>query len=123
MFRYLKKLRARLKQVHPNKNSILQHDNARPHTSRQTEAALQVMDFTTLPHPSYSPDLAPSDFFLFPKLKECIKGNHYESDDDVKSAVRAWLKQKTPDFFADGMHQLVHRWELCVQRNGDYVRK
>ena len=85
----LKKLRARLKRVRPNKDSILQHDNARPHTSRQTEAALQMMEITTLPHPSYSPDIAPSDFSLFPKLKEYIKGNHYKSDDDVKFAVRA----------------------------------
>ncbi|GFR91619.1 histone-lysine N-methyltransferase SETMAR [Elysia marginata] len=44
------------------------------------------MNFIALPHSSYSPDLAPSDFYLFLKLKEHLRGNHYESDEDVEAA-------------------------------------
>jgi hypothetical protein len=37
---------------------------------------LDSKEITVLEHPPYSPDLAPSDFSLFPKIKEILKGNH-----------------------------------------------
>ncbi|GFN83375.1 histone-lysine N-methyltransferase SETMAR [Plakobranchus ocellatus] len=60
--RYISTLRAlklRLRRVRRDKDSILQHDNLRPHTSRQTQEALRQLELTTLPHPAYSSDLAP----------------------------------------------------------------
>ena len=47
----------------------LLHDNAPAHTSAIVTAFLKKEKVTVLPHPQYSPDLAPCDFFLFPKLK------------------------------------------------------
>ncbi|GFR70408.1 histone-lysine N-methyltransferase SETMAR [Elysia marginata] len=88
----LRKLNVRLKRVRPTKHAILHHDNARPHTSRQTYETLHKMNFVVLPHASYSPDLAPTDFYLFPKLREHLRGNHYESDEDVQAAVRHWFR-------------------------------
>ncbi|GFR99457.1 histone-lysine N-methyltransferase SETMAR [Elysia marginata] len=70
--------------------------------------------YETLPHPSYSPDLAPSDFYLFPKLKEHIKGKHFEDDDAVQEDVRRWFRGKPHEFFADGMRKLIWRWRACV---------
>ncbi|GFS06420.1 histone-lysine N-methyltransferase SETMAR [Elysia marginata] len=115
----LRKLSVRIKRVRPTKHAIPHHDNARPHTSRQTEEALHKMNFVVLPHPSYSPDLAPSVLYLFPKLKEHFRGNHCESDEDVEAAVRHWFRQKCKcvDFFTDGMRQLVRRWQLCMDRD------
>jgi histone-lysine N-methyltransferase SETMAR len=55
-----------------NKNMaemLLQHDNARPHTSLKTQEAITKFCWAVLPHPPYSPDLAPSDFCLFGDLK------------------------------------------------------
>jgi len=43
------------------------------------------------------------------------------SDDEVKQAVASWIKQRTPEFFIDGMRKLVLRWEKCIERQGDYV--
>ncbi|GFS08839.1 histone-lysine N-methyltransferase SETMAR [Elysia marginata] len=117
----MRKLSVRFKQVRPTKHAILHHDNARPHASRQTEEALQKMNFVVMPHPSYSPNLAPSDFYLFPKLKEHLRGNHYESNEGVEAAVRHWFRQKCVDIFTDGMRQLVRRWQVCVDRDGDNV--
>ncbi|KAI6648179.1 Histone-lysine N-methyltransferase SETMAR [Oopsacas minuta] len=48
---------------------LLQHDNARPHVSSKTMAAIDGLGFEWPPHPSYSPDLAPSDYWLFGELK------------------------------------------------------
>ncbi|GFS06944.1 histone-lysine N-methyltransferase SETMAR [Elysia marginata] len=66
----LRKLSVR--RVRPTKQAILHHDNARPHTSHVAELKRHCikMNFVELPHQSYSPDIAPSDFYLYPKLKE-----------------------------------------------------
>ncbi|GFR67893.1 histone-lysine N-methyltransferase SETMAR [Elysia marginata] len=64
--RYISTLRAlklRLRRVRRGKDSILQHDIARPHTSRQSQDAVRQLEFATLPYPAYSPDLAPSDHY------------------------------------------------------------
>ena len=120
----LKRLRVRLQRTRKDKQAILQHDNARPHTSHKTQEALQRLRFTDiLPHPAYSPDLAPCDFWLFPKLKDHLKGQRYSCDAEVEAAVRQWCRQQPPQFFADGIKNLVARWRKCVARNGDYVEK
>ncbi len=51
---------------------LLQHDNAPPHTSAKTMAAIGELGFTLIPPPAYSPDLAPSDYWLFPELKKSL---------------------------------------------------
>ena len=45
------------------------------------------MFIKTVPQPPYSPDLAPSDFWLFPKLKEKLRGYRYETIVEMKEAV------------------------------------
>ena len=47
-----------------------------------------------LPHPPYSPDLAPFDFYLFPLLKEHLSGIHFSSDNDVTASVEVFLQGK-----------------------------
>ena len=116
-------LKARLRRVRSVRDSILQHDNMRPHTSRQTQDALAQLKLSALPHPAYSADLAQSDYFLFPQLKKHLKGNHYDSDEEVVAAVRQWCREQSPESFADGIRQLVRRWQLCVDRDADYVEK
>jgi hypothetical protein len=65
----------------------------------------------------------PSDFNFFPHLKRDLKETHFTSDDEVKQAVTSRIKQRTPEFFIDGMHKLVLGWEKCILRQGDYVEK
>ena len=102
---------------------ILHHDNARPHTAQATTAEIAAKGWTVLPHPPYSPDLAPSDFFLFGPLKDFLRGQKFNDDDEVKTAVRSWIRQCEADFFAAGFAQWKTRWDKCVARNGDYIEK
>ncbi|GFS10158.1 histone-lysine N-methyltransferase SETMAR [Elysia marginata] len=83
-------LKLRLRRVRRDKDSILQHGNARPHTSRQTQDALGQLELelTTLPHSAHRPDLAPSNYYLFPQLKKHLKGHHYDNDEEVVADVR-----------------------------------
>ncbi|GFO43443.1 histone-lysine N-methyltransferase SETMAR [Plakobranchus ocellatus] len=94
-------LKLRLIRIRRDKDSILmQHDNARPHTSCQTQDALRQLELTTLPHPAYSPNLAP--YYLFPQLKKYLKGHHYGNDEEVIADVRGWCRGQSSEFFADG---------------------
>ena len=61
--------------------------------------------YELIPHPAYSPNLAPSDFCLFPNLRKDIHAFHFRSDEEVVTAVEEWVDGKDPDFFqfwADG---------------------
>jgi len=59
-------LKRRIERIGIRNETLLQHDNAWPHTSAATRDAIQRLEFSVLPHPPYSPDLVPSDFHLFP---------------------------------------------------------
>jgi transposase len=85
----------------------LHHDNARPQCSAQTQGAVTSLKFTAVPHPPYSPHLAPSHFWLFPKLKETLKGQHFSSDAEVEAAVRKWISNQTETFFMDGINKWI----------------
>lgn len=113
----LSKLKARIQRVRPEyKQFLLHHDNARPYCSSQTNSKIERLKFETVLHPPYSPDLAPSDFFLFPKMKEDLKGIRFES-------IRDWIRKKTPNFYADAFKKWILRLEKCVDLNGDYIEK
>ena len=60
--------------------------------------AVERNGFELIPHPAYSPDLAPSDFFLFPNLKKDIRELHFRSDEEVVTAVEEWVKERTLTF-------------------------
>jgi hypothetical protein len=62
-------------------------DNARPHNSKQSQECIQASKAKRLPHPVSSPDLAPSDFFIFGYLKEKLTAFHCTTRDELKSAI------------------------------------
>ena len=64
---------------------MLQHDNAPSHSLFLVRDFLAKRATTVLPQPPYSPDLAPADFFLFPKLKSTLKGRRFESIEAIKT--------------------------------------
>ena len=122
----LKKTSSRLHRVRPTKaiaDALLLHDNARPHTSRHTTAEIVKIGWEVLPHPPYSPDLAPSDFHLFGPLKEAHRGIHFKDEEAVKTSVRQWLRRQDLAFYRAGIHALVKRWTKTVEMDGDYIEK
>jgi len=62
------------------KRVLFLHDNASAHRALATQKKLAYMGFQCLDHPPYSPDLAPSVYYLFPGLKKQMKGRHFSSD-------------------------------------------
>jgi histone-lysine N-methyltransferase SETMAR len=78
---------------------LLLHDNAPVHMSSKSQAAVRQCGFQQLSHPPYSPDQAPSDYFLFRVLKNFLRGKRFSSDEEVKEAVTTWFEEQSKDFF------------------------
>ena len=118
----LEKLKARIRRVRPAlkmSKVLLQHDNARPHTSFKTREVISSFGWTTISHPPYSPDLTTSDFHLFGPLKESLRGRHFSSDKEVKTTVRKWLKMQPVEFYNEGICAFIKRWEKAMRKAGE----
>ncbi|UYV74621.1 hypothetical protein LAZ67_12000310 [Cordylochernes scorpioides] len=93
----VRNLREAIRQKRPDlwkyKNWLLHHDNAPAHTSLLVRDLLTKNNTLMMPQPPYSPDLAPCDFFLFPKLKRPMKGRRYATLDEIKTALKEELKK------------------------------
>ena len=74
------------------------------------------MGIKTVPQPPYSPDLAPCDFCLFPKLKGC----RYETIEEMKEAVRKVIDTFTQENFYGAFQKLLERYKKCIAAGGDY---
>ena len=113
----LHKLRRALRDKRLGRNIIILHDNARPHAACLTSEAIAKMGWEVLPHLSYSPDLAPSDYHLFEFVKDQLRGR-YETTEAIQKAVRQCLRMAGTEFYRMGIFKLPERWEKCVQRCG-----
>ncbi|UYV75315.1 hypothetical protein LAZ67_12003471 [Cordylochernes scorpioides] len=81
------------------KNWLLPHDNARPHTAVTVQLYLAKHGIALLPQPPYSPDLPPNDFFLYLKIKRVLKGPRFDSIPEIKENSKNILKSlKDEDF-------------------------
>jgi transposase len=76
-----------------------------------------------LPHPPYSPDSAPSDFQIFPRMKKHLRGQRFHSNEDVQNEVKKWLHAQDAFFFYEVLDKLIYRYDKCLNRLGDYVEK
>ena len=81
---------------------------------------LATKQITVLEHPDYSPDLAPSDFFLFPKIKEILKGRHIDDIYDIRSNTTAALKAIPQNDFQNCFDGWTWRWNRCIASQGEY---
>ena len=102
------------------KHVRLLHDNAPAHTSAIVTAFLKKEKVTVLPHPPYSPDLAPCDFFLFPKLKSFLAGPKYQSRQALGSAIHQYLITVAKSAYRDAFKKWIHRLKFCISSHGEY---
>ena len=98
---------------------LFHQDNAPAHKSVVAMAAVRDCGFELVDHPPYSPDLAPSDYFLFPNMNKHLAGKQYRTDDEVISAVEEFFKDQDESFYTTRIQALQHRWKKCVDRRGD----
>ena len=79
------------------------------------------MGIKTVRHLPYSPHLAPCDFWLFPKLKEKLRGCCYETTEELKEAVTKVIDTLTQEDFHGAFQKLLERYNMCIAAGGDYI--
>jgi hypothetical protein len=98
----------------------LHKDNAPAHNALSVKQFLANKNITGLKHPPYSPDLAPCDFYLFPKFKSVFEGTHFMSVENVKAKTVEILNSLTEHDLLNCFEHWQHRMQLCVNSEGDY---
>ena len=74
------------------------------------------MGIKTIPHPPYSSDLAPCDFWLFPKLRGC----RYETIEEMKGAMTKVIDTLTQEDFHGAFQKLLEGCNKYMAAGGDY---
>jgi histone-lysine N-methyltransferase SETMAR len=99
---------------------IVHADNAKPHTAKSTIEYLQANAMKKAPHPPYSPDLAPSDFYLFGYVKGQLNGCSFTSGDELLSAIESFFDQIEKSILIAVFREWKRRLRLCIQIKGNY---
>lgn len=102
---------------------LLHQDNARPHTARRTMEKIDQLRWKLISHPPYSPDLAPSDYALFPHMKNFLRGRRFATREELEAEACSVLSSIPPQWFRHSIRKLQDRWQKCVLSEGDYVEK
>jgi [histone H3]-lysine36 N-dimethyltransferase SETMAR len=94
--------------VLPNRwEVLLLYDNTRPHVAKKTQMKLIKFDREVLPHPPYSPDIAPSDYHLFRAMDNFMQNKEFRNGDELKQEVDKFLTSRNRQFWEAGIDSLT----------------
>ena len=104
------------------KKKVLFHqDNASYHKTIAMMAKLHELHFELLLHSFYSPDLAPSDYWLFADLKRMLKVKRFGSNEEVILETEAYFEAKDKSFNKKGIDLWEKQWNQSPSRMAHYV--
>ena len=102
---------------------LFHQHNSPPHRAAHVHQFFDNNNFEVVPHAPYSPDLAPSDFWLFPTMKGTLRGRTFSSRCALATAIFQWSEQTPKEAFAAAMQSWHERCEKCVRLKDDDVEK
>ena len=105
------------------KKLLFHHDNAPAHTSAIATAKLFYLRYEIFPHPTYSRDLAPSNYFLFPNMNAWLEDKRFSSNEEIIAATNEYFEGFDKNYFLERIKKLEYRYNKCIQLKGDYVEK
>ncbi len=103
-----------------DRDFILHMDNAPVHVSVPSLAFYGECDVNLLPHPAYSPDLAPCDFWAFPSVKSKLRGRRFRNIEELQTKIRNILRRTPKEEFEQALYDMPVRWSKCVSAAGEY---
>jgi hypothetical protein len=101
---------------------IVHADNPRPHTAKSSMDFMDANRMTQAPRPPYSPDLAPSDFFLFREAKRQLSGCSFDHAEDLVTVSQEILDGTDKPLLIRVFEEWVGKLEQCIATKGKYVR-
>ncbi|CAH1971392.1 unnamed protein product [Acanthoscelides obtectus] len=120
---FLQKVITELRKINPERRIILHQDNASSHTAQKTRQYLTEENVKLLDDPPYSPDLSPNDFFTFPKIKNRLRGQRFQSPEEAVDA----FKNAVLDLPANEWNKCFENWfesmQMCINLRGEYFEK
>jgi hypothetical protein len=96
-------------------------DNATPDRAKLTMSCFKTPRLCEADHPPDSPDLAPSDFYLFGKLKGQMAGSEFESTEDLLAMIRRLTNEISREEFESVFQEWERRLEECIRIGGEYI--
>ena len=106
-----------------NKKKIYFHDYIAPsHTSNITLVKKHVLRFESLPQPPFSPDLDPSDYYLFPNFERWQCDSRFETNEEVEWETEGYFKGFDESYYLEGIEKLEDRWTR-IELTGEYIEK
>jgi histone-lysine N-methyltransferase SETMAR len=102
---------------------MLLRNNGCLHAAARMQAMLPEFGWEVFEHPAHSPNLSPSDFHLFPTLKEFLGGRCFKSDEEVKDAIKEWLNGLAAEVCDKGIQKLITCYDKSLNVSGNYVEK
>ena len=94
------------------------HDNARPHVTKMVKSHLNDAQFIIIRHPEYSPDLAPSDFWLFDLIKSRLD-DHIDFESQKRQITKT-LQEILKEEYKKTFDKWLERMQLCIDNQGEY---
>lgn len=113
----------KVREKRPRGKILFHHDNARPHIADRTTNYLTQEGVELLKPPTYSPDLSPCDFFLFPTIKNKMRGLRFDSAEAAVQTYENLVSEVTPEQWAKCFQDWFHRMQKCIDCHGEYFEK
>ena len=122
----LQQLHGNMRRHHPQlwreQTWLLHHDNDPSHNSVLTHQFLAKNKIAVISHPLYSPDLAPRDIFLFPKLKLKLEGRQFDTIEEIQAESQRVLDALTEKDLQEAFQKWRRWWDRCLHAGGNYFK-
>ncbi|CAH1954892.1 unnamed protein product [Acanthoscelides obtectus] len=119
----LPKVITELRKINPERSIILHQDNASSHTAQKTSHYLTEENVELLDHPPYSPDLSSNDFFTFPKIKNRLRGQRFQSPEEAVDAFKDTVLDLPANDWNECFENWFERMQMCINLRGEYFKK
>ncbi|XP_025158379.1 histone-lysine N-methyltransferase SETMAR-like [Harpegnathos saltator] len=113
----------KIREINRRRRIILHQDNASSHTSAQTRDFLRTEKVELMGHPPYSPDLAPNDFFLFPQIKNKLRGQRFSTPEEAVDAFKMHVLEVSQSEWKKCFENWFKLMQKCIDLHGEYFEK
>jgi histone-lysine N-methyltransferase SETMAR len=95
---------------------LLQQNNACPHMAKKTLQQIEELEgIELLPHPAFSPDLEPSEYYLSCSMAQFLYGKKFRSVADMEVAVEEFFVSKDKEWFYQAFKELAEKWVKTIE--------